>query len=270
MLLVSLAIIIVAFILVKIYSRHGKEYVLPNLVGENIEIVRENDSLGLQFVVIDSIYVAGDDGGRILTQDPEDSTMVKKGRKVYVTITAYAPEDAVMPNLTDGTSLRQAISSLESVGLQGGRLTFVDSPYKDVLNQTYKGREVAAGQKLPKGAFVDLVVGKGDKVVYGIVPFVLNKNSLKARRDILSASLNVGTEHFSGVKDRSRAVVYRQEPEYTGVSRYELGTSVDLWYCDPESRDVEGMARNFKVDSSKIVNPEEPELPEMEDDFFDF
>ena len=84
---------------------------------------------------------------------------------------------------------------------------------------------------------------------------MIGKTPDRARRDILSASLNVGREHFSGVKNRQSAVVYRQEPDYTGVSQYPYGTSVDLWYADPESIDVEKMVREFKVDSSKIDDP---------------
>ena len=72
---------------------------------------------------------------------------------------------------------------------------------------------------------------------------------------MLVASLNVGREHFAGVKNRRTAVVYQQDPDYTGVSRYEYGTSVELWYKDVEQCNVDQMVRDFQVDSSKIINP---------------
>ena len=72
-------------------------------------------------------------------------------------------------------------------------------------------------------------------------------------------SLNVGEEHFRGVKDKNTAVVYRQEPDYTGVNKYPYGTSVELWYIDANSTDVAKMVQDFKVDSSKIVDPNEVE-----------
>lgn len=268
MLGISAAILIIAFILIKIYARHGKEYVLPDLVGQNIETLRNDNPLELEYVIIDSTYVKGEEGGIIITQDPKDSTMVKKGRKIYVTVSSYKPADAVMPKLTDGTSLRQAISYLESAGLQGGKLTFVESPYKDVLQQSHNGRQIYEGEKLPKGSLVDLVVGLGDKPKPATVPFVLNKSVEKARRDILLASLNVGKEHYSQNTDKARAVVYHQEPEYTGAAYLPLGSEVELWYCNPEDKDVERIVREFQVDSSKIqVAGGEEEEDEFEIEF---
>lgn len=249
---ISIAILIIAFILIKIYARHGKEFLLPNLVGQNIEALRSDNPLELEYIIIDSSYVKGEEGGIIISQDPLDSTMVKKGRKIYVTVTSYKPADAVVPKLTDGTSLRQAISYLEAAGLQGGKLTFIESPYKDVMKQSHNGREIYEGEKLPKGSFIDLVVGIGDNPKPATVPFVINKSVEKARRDILLASLNVGKEHYSNRADKAKAVVYRQEPEYTGAAYLPIGSEVELWYCNPEDKDVERIAREFQVDSSKI------------------
>ena len=254
---VSLAILAVVFVFIRIYARQGKEYVMPDMVGKNIvEALAEND-IDLDFVVQDSIFRKGSEGGIILTQDPKGGTMVKSGRKVYVSITAYNADDAVMPDLA-GLSVRQAVSELYSLGLSVGRLSFVEDPYKNsVVEQSCKGRTVYAGQQIPRGSVIDLVVGSGDGTGENMVPFVIGKTADKARRDILSVSLNVGTEHFKGVKNRLTAVVYRQEPDYTGVNKYPYGTSVELWYIDADNTDINKMVSDFKVDSSKIVDPNE-------------
>ena len=39
------------------------------------------------------------------------------------------------------------------------------------------------------------------------------------------------------------------------MSKYAYGTSVELWYIDADETDVERMVREFKVDSSKIEDP---------------
>ena len=54
-------------------------------------------------------------------------------------------------------------------------------------------------------------------------------------------------------------MVYRQEPDYTGVSRYVFGTEVELWYIDADDADVAKMVSSFKVDSSKIIDPNDIE-----------
>lgn len=254
MLGVSAVVLILAFIFVRIYARQGDEYELPDMVGKNISEALADNSNDYHYVVLDSVYRPGTEGGLILTQDPKGGSMVKKGRKVYVSITAYNAEAAVLPELA-GLSVRQAVSELYSTGLVVGRLKFVEDPYKNsVVDQTSRGKSLYAGQQIERGTVVDLVVGLGDGTGANVVPFVIGKTADKARRDILSVSLNVGKEHFGGVKNKSTAVVYRQEPDYTGVSKYPYGTEVALWYTDADAEEISRMVSDFKVDSSKIVN----------------
>ena len=256
MLGISLAILTLVFIFIRIYARQGEEYELPDVVGGNIEEVKADNPVGLDFVVMDSVFRPGEAGGRILTQDPKPGTRVKKGRKVYVTMTAYTPEDAVLPELA-GLTVRQAVNELIGAGLEVGRLKYVEDPYKNnIVDQTCKGKTVYAGQQIERGSVIDLVVGLGDGKGTSVVPFVIGKTADKARRDILCSSLNVGKEHFKGVKNRLTAVVFRQDPDYTGVSRYPFGKAVELWYIDEDATDVQKLVREFKVDSSKIEIPE--------------
>lgn len=252
---ISLAILMVVLLMIKIYARQGKEFELPDVVGTNIADLKANNPIGLDVVILDSIFRPGVEGGQILTQDPKGGTAVKQGRKLYVTITAYTAEASVLPELA-GLTVRQAVSELRNCGLEVGKLKFVEDPYKNtVIDQTCKGKTIYAGQQIERGSVVDLVIGLGDGEGSSIVPFVIGRTSDKARRDIIAASLNVGREHFSGVKDKATAVIYKQEPDYTGIARYRYGTAVELWYIDANEADVDRMIREFKVDSSKIDDP---------------
>ena len=269
MLGVSLVLLMLVFMFIRIYTRQGEEYELPDLVGSNVAELQADNPIGLDIVVLDSVFRPGEEGGRILTQDPKGGTRVKKGRKLYVTMTAFSPEDAVLPELA-GLTVRQAVSELQASGLVCGKLKFVEDPYKNnVIEPTCKGKTVYAGQQIARGSVIDLVVGLGDGTGRSVVPFVIGKTSDRARRDVQAASLNVGREHFDGVKNRSTAVVCRQQPDYTGVSKYPYGTQVDLWYVDADAVDVDRMVREFKVDSSKIeieefINDGRPTPEEIE------
>ena len=117
---VSLVILVVVFSIIKLYARQGQEYELPDVVGTNIAELQADNPIELDVVVLDSIFRPGQEGGRILTQDPKAGTMVKKGRKLYITMTAYSPEDAVLPELA-GLTVRQAVSELQAAGLQAGK-----------------------------------------------------------------------------------------------------------------------------------------------------
>ena len=254
MLGISLVILFIVFQFIRIYARQGQEYKLPDVVGGNIAELKADNPLALDVVVLDSIFRPGQAGGIILTQDPKPGTLVKRGRKLYITMTAYTPEDAVLPELA-GLTVRQAVNELINTGLEVGTLRFVADRYKNsVIDQSSKGKTLYAGQQIERGTVVDLTVGLGDSTGRSVVPFAIGKTRDKARRDILSASLNVGSEHFRGVRDRQTAVVYRQEPDYTGVSRYPYGTSVELWYVDADEVDVKKMIKEFQVDSSKILD----------------
>ena len=113
--------------------------------------------------------------------------MVKKGRKLYITITAYTPEDAAFPELA-GLTVRQAVSELRGCGLEVGRLKFVEDPYKNtVIDYSCKGKTVYAGQQIERGSVIDLTVGLGDSTGSSVVPFVIGKTAEMARRDIIAA-----------------------------------------------------------------------------------
>lgn len=252
MLGVSVAILFVVFLLIKVYARQGKEYELADLRGRALTELEDDNPLHLRYVVLDSVYDASSEGGIVTMQDPKPGTLIKTRRKVYVTVTAFAPSDVVLPELSNMT-VRSAVSALESAGLRCGRLKFVDSPYRNmILECACKGKLVYAGEKMVQGAAIDLTVGLGEGHASTLVPFVIGQTQSKVRRGLLSASLNVGAEHFEGVSNRNSAVCYRLEPDYTGVTRYPLGTTVEVWYCDASEADVERIISNFKVDSSKI------------------
>lgn len=266
---ISVVLLLLISLFIKLYARQGKEYVMPQYAltdstkGVTVEAAENDNDLDLEFVILDSIYTPGVNAGIILTQDPQAGTMVKKGRKVYVSVAAASAADLIMPELT-GLSVRQAVSEIYASGLKVGTLTFVDDPFKNnVKEQRVGGRIIYAGQKVAPGTMIDLVVGNGDGSGGVSVPFLIGKTAEQARRDIHSLSLNVGREHWNGVTDKMKAVVYRQEPDYTGVNKYPFGTSIELWYIDASDADVQKMISDFKVDSSKII--ENPELPDIED-----
>ena len=271
MLLISAVLLFLISLFLKIYARQGKEYEMPQLAatdsteGRTLEEAMADNALDLEFVILDSVYSPDVKAGVILTQDPQEGIMVKKGRKVYISIAAANAADIIMPELT-GLSVRQAVSEIYNSGLKVGYLTFVDDPFKNnVKEQKSNGRPIYSGQKVTPGTVIDLVVGNGDGSDGIPVPFVIGKTANQAHRDIHSLSLNVGREHWNGVKDRNTAVVYRQEPDYTGVNRHPFGTAMELWYIDASDTDIQRMISDFKVDSSKIIDPQLPD-PEQFDE----
>ena len=56
MLAVSLVILFLVFLFIKIFARQGKEYELPDMRGQALAALEEENPLDLRFVVIDSLF----------------------------------------------------------------------------------------------------------------------------------------------------------------------------------------------------------------------
>ncbi|MBO4587357.1 MAG: PASTA domain-containing protein [Bacteroidales bacterium] len=272
MLGLSVGILIVVMLFVKIYSRHGQEYVMENYAGENYKDVVKANSLGLRFVVTDSIYNEEYESGTILSQDPPAGALIKKGRKVYLTIASSEPEDVLMPDLVD-MSLRQAVSQLMSEGLTIGKLTFVESEDRNaILAQKIKGHTVAPGQKISRGSVVDLTVGKGTSEVGTIIPVLIGKNREGVQRAVFASSLNISETFNSGVTNKATAKAYKQEPICSDV-KYPLGTIVRVWYCNANEYESQRRSADQELDSLKRVADSlrrELDMVGDEDDGLDF
>ncbi len=265
MLAISVAIVVLVFIFVKIYSRHGQEYAIENYAGQLYSEVVATNSLGLRFVLTDSVFSDEYAAGTILSQDPPAGATIKKGRKVYLTVSSSKPDDVLMPDVVD-MSLRQAVSQLMSEGLSIGRLYFAESQYRNaVQSASVKGRKVIAGQKVTHGTVVDLTVGRGNNDVGTVVPVLIGKNREGAQRAVFSSSLNI-SEHFnSNVSNKANAKVYKQDPVCSD-EKYPLGASVNVWYCDPGEFERNRRAADREIDSLKRVADSLRRALEMEDE----
>jgi len=159
---VFIVICVVALFGCDSYTRHGTEVVMPDFTGANLQELLSKKDIADDyiFVVSDYLYDSSKPAGIVLKQDPHVGEMVKKGRKVYVTVSSDKPPKVLMPQLQD-VSLRQAEIMLRAIGLNVGPTIFKPSPYENaVLEQFYKGRVIKPGTEISMGDTVTLVVGK--------------------------------------------------------------------------------------------------------------
>ena len=62
MLGVSVVIVVLAFLLIKVIARQGKEYELPDIYGVSLQELESHNPLHFKYVVIDSVYHADKEG----------------------------------------------------------------------------------------------------------------------------------------------------------------------------------------------------------------
>lgn len=248
-LLVMMGVSVVALIIIlwslDLFTRHGSEEQMPDLLGMTIDEAQESSGLDFEFVVTDSIYVDTLSGGQIAIQDPKQGSMVKSGRKVYVTLAKYVENDVRMPQVIN-RPLKQAMGALEGAGLQCGSLTFVHSYNEvhnlssEVLNAYHSGRRLLKGDKLPAGSKVDFEVSI-DTTYVPKVPNLIGLGPAEARKSLHSRCLNIGEEHFDGVSDRRNARVWRQDPEFSKMRSFQHGAPVSVWYREMSASEVESL-----------------------------
>ena len=158
---ITLVIAITTLFLLGIYTDHGKEIEMPNFIGKDANQL-VSDSLSDDFIieVTESIFDKKMPPGSVLKQDPHPHEMVKKGRKVYLTIASDLPPKIKMPQLID-VSLRQAEIMLKAKGLELGSVIYKASPYENVvLEQLYRGRPISPETEISMGESITLVVGR--------------------------------------------------------------------------------------------------------------
>lgn len=158
---ITLAVLIVASLLLRIFTRHGKEFPMPSFVGQQAEELTQRGRIeGFVFEVNDHLYEEGKTPGTVLRQDPSAGEKVKKGRKVYLTVASAEPPTIHLPELHN-ISQRQAQIMIEAQGLILDKIIEKPSPYENlVLDVLYHGHSIASGTEIKMGEKITLVIGK--------------------------------------------------------------------------------------------------------------
>jgi len=145
----------------KLFTLHGRTKTVPDLTGLTQDVAfKVAKNYGLELIISDSIFVTGHQKGTIVSHIPKMDEKVKKGRRIYATMTAFTKPSVPMPNVTG--SYRQAKVSLESNGLKVGKLIYVPDQHQNyVIGQRYKGKAIQQGEMVPKGEAIDLILGQG-------------------------------------------------------------------------------------------------------------
>lgn len=158
---ISLVLLFVLIYWLDIWTHHGERIMVPRVIGMTYNQAVEALSDEFDVVLQDSVYESGARPGQVIDQNPKDSSFVKSGRTIFLTINAFYPRTVAVPNLKD-ISLRQALTTLEGLGLKNYEVREVPSEYGNlVLSVSYNGKHLVPGTRLPLDAKLIIEVGKG-------------------------------------------------------------------------------------------------------------
>lgn len=229
---VTLMLFLIAlYIGLRYYTRHGEGTLVPNLKGLSIEdAVQLLASEGFQYQ-IDSVFILDKKPGLVLEQDPDPNTNVKINRMIYLTIVSSQTPNVSFPDIENKTFV-EAQSMLSNYGLKLGDTTYQSDIARDaVLGFSYLGRPISAGQKIPKGSKIDLILGDGFGASEVELPNLVGLTLEEALFSIKGAALTLGNITYEGsIKDTTKAIIILQTPAIIAdsVVKVNIGTTINL------------------------------------------
>jgi serine/threonine-protein kinase len=211
---ISIALFFVLFIvcndfLLPWYVEHGSTVDVPDVVGLTLEDASKTlDSLGLEGRQGDVRPDREHPAGIVVIQNPLAGHAVKKGRRVYLTISG-GEETVDVPSVR-GRTLRDATFLLERTGLRLGEVAHAPSaeyPLNTIIEQGY-----APGSKARKEARVDVTVSLGPVALSIAVPDVIGKTLTEAKKLLEAGGVTLGNITYIPSPDLLPNTVIEQFP----------------------------------------------------------
>jgi serine/threonine-protein kinase len=173
-----------------LYVYHGGTQSVPSVSGLPIAEARAQlEGAGLQPVEADTRPDPDRPPGTVIYQNPAPQSLVKHGRRVYLTVSGG--EAIVLVPQLRGRSMRDAKFALERNGLQLGSMNFEPStlyPENTIVTQS-----LSADSRIARGARVNITVSSGGGSGTGIsVPNIVGKTVTEAEKILQALGLNVG------------------------------------------------------------------------------
>jgi serine/threonine-protein kinase len=214
---------------------HNKETVIvPNLVNMKFEdAVRLLDSLELRGMEGGTKLDQKIKFGRVIIHNPAESTLVRKGRRVYLMVSG-GEEKTTVPSLR-GKSIRDAKFSLKRSGLNFGDITYL--PSEDFPPGTILSQNIEAGTKVGKHASINISVSQGKSTDRIAVPNVTDKMLNDAIAFLKSKNFTIGALTYQPTLEYAPNTVLDQYP--LPGELVPLGQPIDLFVAEKQDKVIE-------------------------------
>jgi eukaryotic-like serine/threonine-protein kinase len=218
------AFLLVNYVLLPSYVNQGGTLQVPRVTGIPLEAARlALDSMGLEPVEAGTRPDPKAPVGTVVVQNPPHGALVKRGRRVYLTISGGEVLVAV-PRLR-GLSFRDSRFTLERSGLDVGDVQYDTS---DVYPEnTVMAQVVPPGSKVSRGTAVGVTISRGKIQAEVMVPDVGGRTLGEAERQLVEKGLKVGNITYQPSFDLLPNTIVDQFPR--GGEMVPQGQAVDLF-----------------------------------------
>lgn len=206
------------------YVNRGGIVLVPSVVGKNVDdALQELNSVGLEGRKGDTRPAKDQPVGEVIIQNPQAGETVKKGRRVYLTISGG--EQLVAVPDVKGRTLRDAHFALEREGLKLGGVDYQPSdtfPQNTVVEQS-----AIPGTRVKRDHYVSLVVSQGAVSQKVKVPDIGGKPLNEATALLKAMGLQVGNITYLQSSTLLPNTVVEQFPRAGEL--VTTGQSIDLF-----------------------------------------
>jgi serine/threonine-protein kinase len=204
------------------YFNEGK-VVVPDFVGMNIvEATKLASRYKLILKVIGEDYDEYMEKNVVIKQNPPANITVKKGRVIGI-ILSKGKKKSVAPNV-EGLEVKEAESVILNNRFSLGKKTYV---YDDKVKKNYVvAQDPEPGANVREGTFINLLISKGKRKEYVILPDFTRGQYKKVKDIILSLGLNIGKITYDvDTKGKKGEILSQTPPPGTKILK---GENVDL------------------------------------------
>ena len=196
-------------VLIPWYVNQGGTVTVPSLVGKSYEEAEHIlDSLGLEARKGDVRPDRSHRAGLVIIQNPLPEHVVKKGRRIYLTISG-GEQQVVVPNIK-GRTLRDARFALEREGLKLGAVEY--QPSDQFPANTIVEQKLSAGLRVKRDTYVSIIVSQGASEQNIAVPDLYEKTLTEAEAMLAASGLRSGNVTYSPSADLLPNTVIEQFP----------------------------------------------------------
>ena len=181
------------FIIMPLITNKGAERELPDVTEIHFQEGKKLlEKKGFQIVIDHTQHDATYPESTVIYQDPEPFTKVKRGRRIYVTLSRG--ERLVMVPKVIGRSERDAGFDLKQAGLKLGEVFYEydDYYYEGIVSN----QQIVPETEVTADTPVDITVSNGRLPTRFVVPDVVGKSLNSAKRLLRQAGLQVGNIVF--------------------------------------------------------------------------
>jgi beta-lactam-binding protein with PASTA domain len=206
------------------YVGHGNTEKVPSVLGLTLEAATAVlDSAGLEPVKAETRPDPKAAEGTVVGQNPFPDTIVKEGRRVYLSVSGG--EILVYVPKLRGLSTRDARFALERAGLRLGEIAY--TPSDTFFENTIVEQSVLPGGRVTKGSTVGITVSRGSLHKERVAPDVTGKTISEAERLLSAEKISVGKITYQAGFDLVPNTIVDQYPR--PGEKIADGVAIDLF-----------------------------------------